>query len=217
MLSGSIIMMLAAATSPAPYKASGNEPFWALGLTGSTLTLSQPGMRDRAYRVKSRRTAGGEQIVRAGPLRVSIERRLCIDTMSGLPRPDTVRLILAGTPVRGCGGDPRITIADEEWTVHRIDGEPLKGSRPATIRFKLDSRASGSTGCNRWFASYELTGEGLRFLRPESTRMACQGASGDDEARFLKVLQGVTRFVPTDDGTLTLEGTTGTIVARREQ
>jgi heat shock protein HslJ len=61
-----------------------------------------------------------------------------------------------------------------------------------TLALAPDGRASGSTGCNRFTARYEIDEQQLRFLAPAATRMLC-GREGlmEQEQAYLKALESV--------------------------
>ncbi|PJF36305.1 MAG: hypothetical protein CUN49_06160 [Candidatus Thermofonsia Clade 1 bacterium] len=63
-----------------------------------------------------------------------------------------------------------------------------------TLRF-AERRASGSTGCNQYSATFEVSGDSLSFRAPISTRRACETpALSQQEQAFLKALEGVTHY-----------------------
>jgi heat shock protein HslJ len=73
----------------------------------------------------------------------------------------------------------------------------------ATLTFEA-SRASGYTGCNRWFAPVAQDGEVLRFGDIGMTRMACQTPMQQATERdFLDVLHA-TRYGHYDQDVLVL-------------
>ena len=127
----------------------------------------------------------------------------------------------------GCGPKPpsqqppasRLTapIADRQWTLATL-GErtaPLgAGGRPATLRLESATpRAVGFAGCNRFSASYRLSGDSLSFGPVASTRMAC--IDGDElERSFLAVLPAVATYQATDSA-LTLSGPGGVLARFR--
>jgi len=61
------------------------------------------------------------------------------------------------------------------------------GAHAPTIVFE-DARASGSAGCNRWFASYGATGEALEFGDVGLTRMMCPPEQMEIERAFVTTL-----------------------------
>src|SRR6266511_773660 len=141
----------------------------------------------------------------------------------------TVRVSVALflTAAVGCGPKPpspgpppplaTTTIADREWALVTL-GErstPLgAGGRPATLRLdSATSRAAGFGGCNRFSASYRLSGDSLSFGPVVSTKMAC--ADGDElERSFLAALPAVAAYQVTDSA-LTLSGPDGVLARFR--
>lgn len=93
----------------------------------------------------------------------------------------------AQTPAPAPSGEAGATsqLSGTKWL--RVDDENAN-PHGATLEFE-DARASGYTGCNRWFASVTQSGEQLRFGAVGTTRMACQtGMQADTERNFLAVL-----------------------------
>lgn len=84
----------------------------------------------------------------------------------------------------------------------RVDDEDAN-PHGATLDFEA-ARASGHTGCNRWFAAVTQTGEALRFGDVGMTRMACPTQmQRDTERNFLSVLER-TRYARFDQDALVL-------------
>lgn len=54
-----------------------------------------------------------------------------------------------------------------------------------------NNRIAGSTGCNRFFGEYALTGEGMQIKGLGSTRMACSEKLMTQEHTFLGQLKDV--------------------------
>lgn len=68
----------------------------------------------------------------------------------------------------------------------------LAGSR-ITVSFGADQRVTGSAGCNRYFASYQQSGESITIAAPGATRRVCAEPDGvmEQEAAFLAALASV--------------------------
>lgn len=68
----------------------------------------------------------------------------------------------------------------------------LAGHEP-TLAFGTDGRIAGSTGCNRYGASYAHDGAKLAFGPPAATRKRCADPERimEQEQQFLQALQGV--------------------------
>ncbi len=95
---------------------------------------------------------------------------------------------------------PAIHLAGTEW--RRVDDENAN-PHGATMSFNAQ-RASGDTGCNRWFATVTQDGEALRFGDVGMTRMACgAGVQAATEQSFLAVL-AATRYAHYDRDALVL-------------
>jgi heat shock protein HslJ len=91
----------------------------------------------------------------------------------------------------------RTAVAGTDWELHQLNGgtAPIgAGGRRATIRFDADTtRVAGFAGCNRYFASYALDGEVVRFSQIGMTRMAC--AEGMElEQQLAKALEATRRY-----------------------
>jgi heat shock protein HslJ len=88
------------------------------------------------------------------------------------PAPETGSAPDAGEGnVAGQGG-----IENVEWRLASLNGSPIvvAGNRVPTLTLaSAEKRATGLGGCNRYFASYFLEGDALRFNDIGSTRMAC--------------------------------------------
>lgn len=71
---------------------------------------------------------------------------------------------------------------------------PIPADVAVTLDFDADS-FSGSGGCNRYTGSYEVVGAGTWEPGPvAATRMACPGAAGEVEARYLETFGATRRF-----------------------
>ncbi len=69
-------------------------------------------------------------------------------------------------------------------------------ARPITLDLSTESgqrRASGFSGCNRYFGAYTLKNGLLSFSQLGGTRMACIGAGGDIEGAYLEALSHIAR------------------------
>lgn len=203
------------------FRASGNEPFWSLEISDAELTLvTHLGERRLTAPVAAPETAEGLTRYRVDAegraLEVRIADRICADTMTGMPRPHTVVVVLDGEELAGCGGDPAKLLQGDEWSVYEIGGQPVIEGSKATLAFSADGRVSGAGSCNRFMGSYTLTGEGLTLSQMASTMMACEEGLMDQEGRYLRLLGDVSRFDLDADGALVLHTAAGeTVRARR--
>jgi heat shock protein HslJ/uncharacterized lipoprotein YbaY len=191
------------------FTARGNEPGWRLDIEGDRMTLvTRYGERrlttvtpaaqrtDRFTRYAAR--------VDGGDVTVTIFERACQDTMTGMPHPHAVEVLVDGAKLAGCGGDPATLLQGREWVVQNIAGKSIVAGSKATLNFGSDGRVFGRSSCNNFNAQYQLTGEGLTVSQAAGTMMACPEALMQQEALFLEVLRNVRRFEVRPDGTLAL-------------
>jgi len=198
-----------------PYVARGNEPFWTATVTGGELAVTRPGMDDLVYPVTDAGLQGDGAIFVTANSSASLlrENRICHDTMSGMPFPETATLTLGADVVTGCGGDSRDLLTGRTWVVSRIGGDDVAQDVGITLAFDNAGRVAGAGGCNQWFAGYDLTGEGLRIGQVGATMMACADPLMDHERRFFAALDLVSGFTVDDTGSLVLLGTDGPLIA----
>lgn len=203
-------------------EARGQEPGWSLSLAPQRLVLRLPDGEILTRPPVPRRLDDDTHVLALdtprGPMTLTLIERLCRDTMSGMPFPVAVRLkrddANAGS-LRGCGGETSEVLAGG-WSVERIAGRPLVDRSRVTLEFGPEQRLSGRASCNRYFAGYSLTGEGLTIGQAGSTQMACPEALMRQEQLFLQALGKVRGLSITPEGALELrleDG--GTILARR--
>lgn len=193
------------------FRASGNEPGWRLDIGSEKIILHSdddqvrvevptPGAETTAdYRRYVAHSAGTT-------LTVTILNRVCADTMSGMPYPHTVSVLVDGRMLQGCGGDPASTLQGEPWQVEEIEGVGIVQGSRVTLDFGADGRVSGNASCNSYSGSYVLTGEGMTVGRTATTMMACQPELMQQEMAFHAALAKVRRFELGPDGTLDLLG-----------
>jgi heat shock protein HslJ len=95
------------------------------------------------------------------------------------------------------------SLADTEWILTRIRGEPPLGSAEITLAFD-DSSAGGYAGCNHFGGEPVVTAGTVRLEALVSTARACEDTRlMDQEADFLALL-GETSAWEIEGGTLEL-------------
>ncbi|QFT78520.1 DUF1131 family protein [Erythrobacter sp. THAF29] len=103
--------------------------------------------------------------------------------------------------------DPDATnLAGTSWKAARIAGDRIPESIDINLKFDTDGRLNGSSGCNRYFASYMLEGRQLRVSQVGGTRRMCPELEMLAETRFLDAL-GKTEGWGMRNGELILFGT----------
>jgi putative lipoprotein len=85
-------------------------------------------------------------------------------------------------------------LAGTDWVAEQVDGQAVLADARPTLVFEGEQRAGGASGCNRWFASVEMSGEKLTFSQAGATRMACDPDRMQQESRFLSALEAVRSY-----------------------
>jgi heat shock protein HslJ len=207
-------------TVPA-FRATGNEPGWRLDIGSGEMTLLTNFGQDRlVVPAPTPQVAGAttRYVARTnqGELTATIVDRVCVDSMSGMPHPRTVTVVIGDRTLNGCGGEPASLLRGAEWAVDAIEGKPLVSGSQATLAFAPDGRLSGQASCNRFTSTYTLSGEGLHIAQAASTRMLCDDALMAQESSFLAILGSAQNFSIEADGALLLRAGDGrSIRARR--
>lgn len=120
-------------------------------------------------------------------------------------------ILLAGcAPVTGpVDRAPAASPAGTMWLAEDVGGGGIIDRSHITLMLGDGGRASGSGGCNRYMAGYELSGEALRLQPAAATRMACAPALMDQESRYLGLLAQVARWRIEPTGALILTTSDG--------
>ncbi len=215
---------LAQGASPAPWRAIGNEPSWTLTRTAEQLTfVTEMGARSVSAPMPKPARLGPKTtrysaVADGRPLRVTVTRGICADTMSGMPHPERVSVRFGGRTYKGCGGEPASLLRGDAWRVARIGDKPVGSAVQVTMLFDSEGRVSGKGGCNQYSAGVSLTGEGLSFQKGLSTMMACEPPLMEIERAFLDRLGTINRFSMETERRLVLHAADGsTIVAERRR
>ena len=181
------------------YRGGGNEPFWNIELTESTMEFADLGMdvTASAPRPDPIASADGwrfETTADGQPFVLDIRPADCSDTMSGRPFPHAITVTVSGQTFQGCGGDTAILLTGDAWRVTQMEGNETASTAP-TLTFGTDGSLTGNGTCNTFRAEYEITGEGIEISPALATRMACgEDALNQQETRFFSLLEQVTRF-----------------------
>jgi len=150
-------------------------------------------------------------------LAATVTRGVCRDTMSGMPHPFSVSVVIDGTSLDGCGGEPLSLLTDRNWVVEDLDGGGIIDRSRITLAFSgEDGRLYGMASCNRFMSGFSLSGEGLSISQAAATMMACAEALMMQEQKFLGILGEVSSFDIDDTGALVLSGPGGTLKAYPE-
>ncbi|MXO60303.1 META domain-containing protein [Altererythrobacter salegens] len=109
---------------------------------------------------------------------------------------ELVRVASNGASGAGLPGD--------SYRVEDIDRTGVIDNSNVTVMFGSDGTVSGSTGCNTFTGKYTVDGATLSIGPLAMTRRACIPALGEQETRFVKVLQDVSSWFIDRGGRLVL-------------
>jgi heat shock protein HslJ/uncharacterized lipoprotein NlpE involved in copper resistance len=157
------------------YVARGAELLLAEDLASTQMACPEPVMRQAAAYLAALQRASSTRVTEA-----SLEL-----------------LDASGTLVARYTAQPR-DLAGTRWQIVAVNNgrqataSVLPGSS-LTLEFGTDGRASGSAGCNRYFAGYTQTGTALDFSAPAATKRYCAEPPGvmAQEAALLAALETV--------------------------
>lgn len=121
--------------------------------------------------------------------------------------------VLAFATLTASAAEPKFP-ADVQWVAESLAGKAFAPVSRPSLRLAADGRAYGSTGCNRYITTASLSGASLSFGGLATTKMACFGAGGDNEARFAPAL-GAARSWRMEKRILVIETANGPLRFRR--
>jgi heat shock protein HslJ len=111
------------------------------------------------------------------------------------------------------GGDGAANggLVNTSWTIASLAGVPSVPNARPTMTFSQDGIVSGSAGCNQFTGSFRTDGSAISITKVASTLMMCQGDLGQQEAVFLKGLNGATTWHVSEAGELEIDGAIGIV------
>jgi heat shock protein HslJ len=99
------------------------------------------------------------------------------------------------SPATQAGAPPAvISLVGTDWQLEDLGGVGVLEHVEATLTFPEAGKAVGNASCNRFFGPVEISGDSIHFGPLASTRMACPDAVANQEAKYLKALEGAERF-----------------------
>jgi heat shock protein HslJ len=109
-----------------------------------------------------------------------------------------VMSLAQGQTTRNLSTDQRV-LAGTEWRLVSFGPSGAEtgvvAGTTVTLNLGEDGRAAGSTGCNSYGGTYEVSGDSISFSRLVSTRRAClDQKANQQEQRFLSALEAASRF-----------------------
>lgn len=205
-----LIATQASEASTDQWRAIGHEPSWSLSRADGQMTLETDfGAKRTSFatppmiRVDDR-TEQYTGAVDGAALQLIVKNEICVDSMTGMPRPERVLLSFGDRKFEGCGGDPASLLKGGDWVVTELAGRAALPEPVITLSFSDDGRVSGNASCNRFGADWQLSGEGLSIGKSMSSMMACEEPVMQQEQAFLAAMQHVARFSRPGEGVLVL-------------
>lgn len=87
-----------------------------------------------------------------------------------------------------------LNLTGTSWVVDKISDDPVPQTVSVTMTFNADGRLAGSSGCNRYFASYTLSGNSMSVSEVGGTKRACPPSEMETESTFVDTLEDVIRW-----------------------
>ncbi|WP_436819433.1 META domain-containing protein [Neorhizobium sp. DT-125] len=215
-----VSLVAAHAAQAVTLSARGNEPGWQLEMTERTITFhAQDGKALSIEPVPTAvETEDGQTysaVVGGEAFTLTIADKGCSDTMTGMPHPKTITLVVGKRHLTGCGGDPA-SLLHGDWKIDAIGGKATVGKSEPTLTFEPDGRIHGNGSCNRFFGGFTLSGEGLKLSETGASMMLCDQPLMDQERALLAAFDGVIRFEVVSPGHVQLVGTNDVLVSLRK-
>lgn len=193
------------------FKASGNEPFWAIkiGKEKTVFTSLISGMESLTFDSATAIPAMDANVKMynlsndKASATVTIQQLDCQDSMSGAVSPYSAKIEiknnsdLQAKKLTGCGKYITDYRLHDIWVLEELNGYKVfvtdfQKELPRIEINAAENRFSGFGGCNAITGQIFFEKDLLRFTKVVSTLMACQ--QGNKEAEFLKALQSITTY-----------------------
>lgn len=119
--------------------------------------------------------------------------------------------------VSSTSGDTEVTpemmavVEGTLWKLVSYGQTPVMAESEVTLEL-MDGRLNGSTGCNRYFADYQLMDAQLIVDTAGVTKRACEPQLMEQERAYLRLLQQTDSAIATSENTLTIETPEGDLV-----
>ena len=194
----------------APWAARGQEPFWSIAIDPSEIVLTYD-LGAQTYRTATpapEAIDGGRRYKGDPPvLVVTALTKTCFDSMSGLPYPEQVSVQYGEQAFKGCGGDPQVLLAGDEWVVEDVNGAGAPDGARLTLGLgTAKGRVNGGSGCNTYGATYSVCGDGMQIGPVMTYEKACPPVLMDIEQKFQTALGAANAYTDDETGALVLTG-----------
>ncbi len=105
-----------------------------------------------------------------------------------------------------------LPLAGTNWALATLHSQPILPNSYVSARFDAGGAVSGSGGCNRYRASYQIDGPHMTIGAAAGTLMACPPPLMEQERAFLAALQATAGY-EIGEGTLALKDRAGATIA----
>jgi putative lipoprotein len=103
-----------------------------------------------------------------------------------------VEILVVGTGQKPLPEAEIARFYDKLLEIIELAGTELVDGQYPTLQLSPDLRASGTSGCNNWFAQATVDGQSIGFSPAAATRMACPGKGvSEQESAFFAALEKV--------------------------
>ncbi|MEO4001692.1 META domain-containing protein [Mesorhizobium sp. CAU 1732] len=186
-------------TEAATLTARGNEPAWHVEISETAITFRE--LNGENFKIEpvpqattpSRGITIYSATVDGQPFSLTIEDKICADTMTGMPHPKAAAMVLGTRSLSGCAGEPAFLLHGG-WSIEEINGSTIVTESEPSLVFDPDGNINGNTSCNRFLGKFTLTGEGLTISETGASMMMCDQPLMEQERSLLVALQAVRRF-----------------------
>lgn len=213
-------LFCASAAQATTFTARGNEPGWLLEMTEKAITFR--GQDGETFSIEPvpapvATDAGPtySAVVGGTAFTLTVADKGCSDTMTGMPFPKTVKLVVGERRLAGCGGDPA-SLLHGDWRIDAVGGKAIIEKSEPTLTFEPDGRMHGNGSCNRFFGGFTLSGEGLKLSETGASMMLCDQPLMVQERALLAAFDDVTRFEVLSPTQVQLVGSGGALVSLRK-
>lgn len=203
-----------------PLTARGNEPGWLVKVEQASMQYrlmsgEQGHFSSQAIQkiLQPNQNIIFESQEGAQAWRLSLTHELCSDTMTGMPYPYKALFFLESDQTKastflGCAGSSKQILMKATWQINKAADQTLS---KGTLTFHPGNRVEGTTGCNHFFGTYELSGEGIRFTHLATTSKLCPADEMAWEQAILNILNHASHLSMTESGLLSIHGSQGTL------
>ena len=180
------------------YTAYGTEPFWDIEIGPEYTIFRGLDIEERRFKTPDARPSFNGTRYPGRDISIDITRTTCNDGMSDRLMQDTVTVQIGKARYSGCGGAilPPETLDNTSWIFEQIGGNPVAAddTQPRSELIFSAGNVSGTIGCNRFSGPFKIAGSRIEFGPLRSTRMACGGQLGAQEAALFKLLGSQPEF-----------------------